>query len=536
MNEQSIPQIKLLSSFLRKFSRFNYQLLWSEQDQSAIAVFTTHFTADECLPFIINKKNEQPYFFKPDKITKQIIDFIPFDPRLITENNFPDDNRPYHYEQNIQEQQSLFITNENYNENNNNNEDYTLENQNENRNETIVRHINENNTSEYTTPESTTSAQDASKNGTSTNNQFVRVPTRVVSPRPNTYNPQSYSDTSPRRIITFNFPSNSDDEIQDETQKITSLRNTSADVSSPTGTILDTTQNINTTQNKTRFMYDPPSLPSTFKYPTKLFRSEDINNQQTSSRYYDPFNYSLYPQSNTNIQTNKNQNISQPNSNPNLLAHHSYTHPLSTNSTQTNSPSQNQRIPYSNIVQYPQRRSQNPPLSYISTDPLYRMNQHTTYNSTQISPTANMAQSVVPPPQYIPIQQDTFTNTSASIPEPMKPFDGLDHSYIPEEYLQQVEARLNFAIGEEPQNIPVKYRSWHNRRMASIQCSLIGTALDWYTNLHISYKQQWNSFVQIFKKQFSSQKTAYYAQVEAMSLMKKGNETTSFRSQSTTVS
>ena len=61
--------------------------------------------------------------------------------------------------------------------------------------------------------------------------------------------------------------------------------------------------------------------------------------------------------------------------------------------------------------------------------------------------------------------------------------------------------------------------------MAYIQCSLIGTALDWYTNLHISYKQQWISFVQLFKKQFSSQKTAHYAQVEAMSLMKKDNET-----------
>ena len=36
--------------------------------------------------------------------------------------------------------------------------------------------------------------------------------------------------------------------------------------------------------------------------------------------------------------------------------------------------------------------------------------------------------------------------------------------------------------------------------MAYIQCSLTGTALDWYTNLHISYKQQWNSFVQLFKK------------------------------------
>ena len=245
-------------------------------------------------------------------------------------------------------------------------------------------------------------------------------------------------------------------------------------------------------------MYDPPSLPSTFKYPNKTIRSEDNNNQQTSSQYYNPFNYSFYSQSNANIQTNNNQNTSQLNSNPNLLAHYSYTHPLSTNSTQTNSPSQNQRRPCSNIVQSSQRRSQNPPLSYISTDPLYQMNQHTTYNPTQISPTVNMAQSVVPPPQYIPVQQDTFINTSASIPEPMKPFDGLDHSYTPEEYLQQVEARLTFAIGEEPQNNPVKYRSWHNRHMAYIQCSLIGTALDWYTNLHISYKQQWNSFVHLF--------------------------------------
>ena len=147
----------------------------------------------------------------------------------------------------------------------------------------MVHHINEN-TSEYTTPESTTSAQDASQAGTSTNNHLVRVPTRVVRPRPNTYDPQSFSDTSPRRNITFNFPSISDDEKQEETQNITSLRNTSVDVSSPTRTILDNTQSIKTTQNITRSMYDPSSLPSTFKYPNKTIRSENRNNQQTFSR------------------------------------------------------------------------------------------------------------------------------------------------------------------------------------------------------------------------------------------------------------
>ena len=52
------------------------------QDQPAFAAFNNHFTADECLPFIINEQNEHPYFFKTDKITNQAIDYISFDPRL----------------------------------------------------------------------------------------------------------------------------------------------------------------------------------------------------------------------------------------------------------------------------------------------------------------------------------------------------------------------------------------------------------------------------------------------------------------------
>ena len=35
------------------------------------------------------------------------------------------------------------------------------------------------------------------------------------------------------------------------------------------------------------------------------------------------------------------------------------------------------------------------------------------FNPTTISPPANMIQPVVPPPQNIQIQQDTFINTSA---------------------------------------------------------------------------------------------------------------------------
>ena len=40
-----------------------------------------------------------------------------------------------------------------------------------------------------------------------------------------------------------------------------------------------------------------------------------------------------------------------------------------------------------------------------------------------------------------------------------------------------------------------------------------------------TYKQDWHAFVQAFKKQLSSQKNAYYAQVETLTLSKKDNET-----------
>ena len=393
---------------------------------------------------LMNKMNIHT-FSNPKKKTKQAIDYNSFNPRLITENNLHDDNRHYRYEQNLQEQPDAFINNNN-DEEDNNNEEYILD-QNENRNETMVLNVNENKASEYTTPESTTSAQNASQAEASTTNQFVRVTTRVVSPRQNTHNPQSSPDTSQNRYKTFTFPPSPEEEItQDRTQNITNTRDISAvNVLSPTKT--------NNTGNKTHLTYEPPSIPSVFKHSTRTDQSENIhnNNQQTStsSQLYDPLNYSFFSPFITNTQPNNTQNVSQSNNNIiNSMTQHPYAHILNTNEPQNNFLQHTKRTSYSNIVQPSQRRSQNPSLSHISTDPLYQMNQHTTNNPTTLSPPVNKAQPVVPPSQYIPIQQDTFKNTSPSKPEPMKPFGGLDHSYTPEEYLQQVEARLTFAIGE----------------------------------------------------------------------------------------
>ena len=136
-----------------------------------------------------------------------------------------------------------------------------------------------------------------------------------------------------------------------------------------------------------------------------------------------------------------------------------------------------------------------------------------TYNTT---PTSTVPQSTVSQPTYI--------NSSTSISEPIKPFDSLDHNYTPEEYLQHIEARVTFSLGLQPLSAH-EYKICNARRMAFIQCSLTGTALSWYIRLNDTYKHDWHAFVQTLKKQLASQKDAYYAQLEALNLTKKDNET-----------
>ena len=258
LNDQTIPQVKVISLFLRKYFRFNYQILWSQQDQSAFTALPDHFTVDECLPFIISEQNEHPYFHKPQLNTKQTLDYIRFDPLLITENDRFADNRPYYYEQNSQVQQNLQSNTNNYTEDDNTNHDNTLQQQNQNEN------YNEN---EFTTQDSTISTHNPSQAETSTSvhTQSFRFPIRVVNQGQNIHSPQSHSNTSPNRNITFNLPRT--DETRDETHNtshddilITSnAQNTSVNVASPTRTIPDSTRYT------TRSRYDPPSIPSAFR-------------------------------------------------------------------------------------------------------------------------------------------------------------------------------------------------------------------------------------------------------------------------------
>ena len=157
-----------------------------------------------------------------------------------------------------------------------------------------------------------------------------------------------------------------------------------------------------------------------------------------------------------------------------------------------------------------------------------RTNPHV-HNPTTIpfTKTSNVPTYKTVPPSTISqstISQPTYINSSTSISDPIKPFDGLDHNYTPEEYLQHTEAHVKFSLGLQATS-ENKYKFWHACRMAFIQCCLTGTALSWYIRLNDTYKHDRHAFVQAFKKQSSSQKNAYYAQVEALNLSKKDKET-----------
>ena len=125
-------------------------------------------------------------------------------------------------------------------------------------------------------------------------------------------------------------------------------------------------------------------------------------------------------------------------------------------------------------LQNSQFQTPNPPSTNIRTNPHFHNTSTTSFTNVSNVPTYNTV-----PPSTIPqstISQPTFINSSTSISEHNKPFDGLDHNYTPEEYLQHIEARVTFYLGLQPTS-ENEYKIWHSRRMAFIQCSLTGSSL-----------------------------------------------------------
>ena len=102
--------------------------------------------------------------------------------------------------------------------------------------------------------------------------------------------------------------------------------------------------------------------------------------------------------------------------------------------------------PSSSTFPQPQNHNPNlPPTAYPPLQPLHP------------------PQSLAPP--HFPIQQPTPSVLFAALSDPIKFFDGLDHTYTPEKFLAHLSARVYFQLGPQPLD-QQSYLTWHSRHLS----------------------------------------------------------------------
>ena len=524
LDDDTIPQIKVFSHFLLKFFRFNYQLIWEPKDQNAYIHFPQILNKTELLPFIIQNDSKHPYYKNFPTLHTSHIEAIELNSDFLIEQSETSDSRPY---------TNLFQNNTTEEENQSSeisdNRQYMHLTQDHNTaDENVIQHqpTTPRHTSQIT-HDSTESVQDTITNppntsSTTTDSNALQVPTRNITEN-NTYpfnqeNPSTISMTNDTETLSSSIhqtiPRNYDPPPPPSIHSTHSTPHNSPQQGS-SNTFSTQQPPLNETQFQTTtppiqlpqtIPYIPAQIPVQYNNPPILtintLHTNPISNATTSSTLSRPplpliqNNPLMYNLTSTNIQSQLNTNNTQTNLN---VSHSNTHHQTHLPSAITHPPPHIQSVPIQ-----PQVNVLNIPPTSSNPSTLHTIPPNTTPPST--------------------INTPTYINSATSISEPIKPFDGLDHNSTPEEYLQHIEARVTFSLGLQPHTTH-EYKFWHARRMAFIQCSLTGTALSWYIRLTDTYKQDWHAFVQAFKKQFSSQKNAYYAQVEALSLTKKDNET-----------
>ena len=78
-----------------KFFRFNYQLIWEQQDQSAYIIFPQVLSESDLLPFMINNTNKHVHYRNPLSFNTTYFELITYDTNFIIEHSETSDNRPY---------------------------------------------------------------------------------------------------------------------------------------------------------------------------------------------------------------------------------------------------------------------------------------------------------------------------------------------------------------------------------------------------------------------------------------------------------
>ena len=185
--------------------------------------------------------------------------------------------------------------------------------------------------------------------------------------------------------------------------------------------------------------------------------SRHLSRPQLKTIPTNPLSYNLTSTNPNNIQITITNNNQLNTLNPSSTSQH---------------PNISRNILHNTLFQRP-----NPPSTNIRTNPYI----NATYSQPVTNPT-NISSNVsnIPTCNTNPqptmsqptISQPTYISSFTSISEPRKPFLGLYHNYTPEEYLQDIDARVTFCLGLQPTS-DHEYQFWHARRMAFIQCSII---------------------------------------------------------------
>ena len=111
-----------------------------------------------------------------------------------------------------------------------------------------------------------------------------------------------------------------------------------------------------------------------------------------------------------------------------------------------------------NMLQNTQFQTSNPPSTTIRTNPHINTTYTQPFTNTPniLSNVSNIPTYNTIPPSTKPqstVSHPTNKNSTTSISEPIKPFDGLDHYYTPEKFLQHIEALVTFSLGLQPTSV-----------------------------------------------------------------------------------
>ena len=95
LTDDTIPQVKMITQFLLKYLRFNYQLLREQKDQQAYINFPQILTHIELLPYIIKNENKHLHYRDLTSFNVTHFEQTKLDHNFLLEFSETSDNRPF---------------------------------------------------------------------------------------------------------------------------------------------------------------------------------------------------------------------------------------------------------------------------------------------------------------------------------------------------------------------------------------------------------------------------------------------------------